>query len=58
MLDTGAYLPVWVDDEDILTDIMGAELMQKDVEFTGFGGVASGNLYRVTFKVENSYILI
>ncbi|MCR5486873.1 MAG: hypothetical protein K6F35_05010 [Lachnospiraceae bacterium] len=51
LLDTGAYLPVWVDDEDILTDIMGAELVQRDVEFTGFGGVASGNLYRATFKV-------
>ncbi len=51
LLDTGAYLPVWVDDEDILTDIMGAELVQKDVEFTGFGGVANGNLYRATIKV-------
>lgn len=51
LLDTGAYLPVWVDDEDILTDIMGAELVQRDVEFAGFGGVASGNLYRATFKV-------
>lgn len=53
LLDTGAYLPVWVDDEDILTDLMGAELIQKDVEFTGFGGVARGNLYRATFKVGN-----
>ena len=51
LLDTGAYIPVWTDDESILVEKLGAELVAKGVSFTGFGGRASGNLYRVTLQV-------
>ena len=51
LLDTGAYIPVWVDDEKILTDVFGATLQKRDVAFTGFGGTAIGNLYKVTFQI-------
>lgn len=51
LLDTGAYIPIWTDDEDVLVEKLGAELVAKKVLFTGFGGQASGNLYRVTLRV-------
>ena len=51
LLDTGAYIPVWVDDEDILTDVLGSELVKKDIEFTGFGGTATGSLHKVTLQI-------
>ena len=51
LLDTGAYIPVWTDAEEILVSGLGATLVKKDVPFTGFGGVAYGNLYQVTIKV-------
>lgn len=50
-LDTGAHLPVWVDDEAILTEDLGAALIRKNISFTGFGGTAQGNLYQVTIEV-------
>ena len=31
LLDTGAYIPVWTDDEDILISFLGAELDRKSV---------------------------
>lgn len=40
LLDTGAYLPVWVDEETILTEDLGAALIRKNIPFTGFGGTA------------------
>lgn len=51
LLDTGAYIPVWTDAEEILVSGLGATLVKKDVPFTGFGGIAYGNLYQVTIKV-------
>lgn len=51
LLDTGAYLPVWVDDEAILAEDLGAALIKKNIPFTGFGGTAQGNLYQVTIEV-------
>lgn len=51
LLDTGAYIPVWTDDEGLLTERLGAELLAKDVTFTGFGGTAVGNLYRVSLEI-------
>jgi len=51
LLDTGAYIPVWTDDESILVSELGAKLVKKDVPFTGFGGTTSGNLYQVTLEV-------
>lgn len=51
LLDTGAYIPVWTDDESILVEKLGAVLVAENVSFTGFGGQASGNLYKVTLQV-------
>ena len=51
LLDTGAYIPVWTDDENVLVEKLGAELVAKGVTFTGFGGRAIGNLYKVTLWV-------
>ena len=51
LLDTGAYIPVWTDDEDILTSELGAELVKKDVPLSGFGGCTLGNLYKVNIDI-------
>ena len=51
LLDTGAYIPVWTDDEEILVSDLGAKLIKKNIPFTGFGGTAHGNLYQVTLEV-------
>lgn len=31
LLDTGAYIPVWTDDESILVEKLGAELVARGV---------------------------
>ncbi len=51
LLDTGAYVPVWVDDESILTENLGAEFVKGNVPLSGFGGIAKGNMYRATFQI-------
>ena len=51
LLDTGAYIPIWTDDEDILVSMMGGKLIKKNVPFTGFGGTAYGNLYQITIEI-------
>lgn len=51
LLDTGAYIPIWTDEEDILVSILGGKLIKKYLPFTGFGGTAYGNLYQVTLEV-------
>jgi len=51
LLDTGAYIPVWVGGEQILSEELGAELVEEDISFTGFGGAAYGNLYKVTLQI-------
>lgn len=51
LLDTGAYIPVWTDEEDILTSDMEAELAKEKVPLSGFGGSAYGNLYRVNIDI-------
>lgn len=48
LLDTGAYFPIWTDEEDILSSLLGAKLIKKDVPFGGFGGQTKGNLYKFT----------
>ena len=55
LLDTGAYIPVWTDDEDILVENLGASIITKDVSFSGFGGEARGNLYKVSLNVGELY---
>ncbi len=47
LLDTGAYVPVWIADERVLRDALKAVLVKRDVTFSGFGGDTTGNLYRV-----------
>lgn len=51
LLDTGAYLPVWTDDEEILVSKLGGKLVKSNVPFSGFGGTTCGNMYQVTLKV-------
>ena len=46
LLDTGAYLPVWVADESVL-QALGGECIRKGVNFGGFGGDTVGNLYKL-----------
>ena len=38
LLDTGARFPVWVGDVKEL-ELLGAELLKRTVEYSGFGGV-------------------
>lgn len=47
LLDTGAYIPVWTDDEDILISFLWAEFIRNKVQMSCFGGVTYGNLYKV-----------
>lgn len=51
LFDTGAYIPVWTDEEDILVSKLGAEFVRKNVPLSGFGGATFGNLYKVTLDV-------
>ena len=51
LFDTGAYIPVWTDDEDILTSELGAQLVRKGVPLSGFGGCTYGNLYKVNIDI-------
>lgn len=44
LLDTGAYLPIWTDDEKLLADL-GGVCKKTGVPFGGFGGKTKGNLY-------------
>ncbi len=51
LLDTGAVIPVWTDAEKILVNALGGKLVKEKVPFTGFGGIAYGNLYQVTIQI-------
>ena len=44
LLDTGAYLPIWTDDEKLLAHL-GGVCKKREVPFGGFGGETKGNLY-------------
>ena len=46
MLDTGAVLPVWVEEEANLK-AMGAVPIALNLPFGGFGGTTAGTLYRL-----------
>ena len=51
MLDTGSLFPVWVDTEKELHGI-GGTFERSNVPFGGFGGMTTGDLYRIpTFCV-------
>lgn len=49
LLDTGAMFPIWTADKQILMDMYDAEFIKKDVTFTGFGGQAIGDLYKIKY---------
>ncbi|MBR1741648.1 MAG: hypothetical protein IJ733_07205 [Lachnospiraceae bacterium] len=51
LLDTGAYFPVWTDEEDILTSSLNGKLIREHMPITGFGGTAYGNVYQATFRI-------
>ena len=56
LLDTGAYVPVWIADEEVLVTELKAVLVKKDVTFSGFGGSTTGNLYSLPLlKVGNLF---
>lgn len=46
MLDTGAVLPVWIEDEELLRNIGGIPIAANQ-PFGGFGGMTTGTLYRI-----------
>ena len=46
MLDTGALIPVWCGEEKIFQDL-GAVFVASGQSFGGFGGTATGTLYRL-----------
>ena len=52
LLDTGALVPVWTAPVDILIEL-GAKLYKRNVSFSGFGGEAHGDLYRINFKLKD-----
>lgn len=51
LFDTGAYIPVWTDDEDILISELDAVLVRENVPLSGFGGLTFGNLYKVDLDI-------
>ena len=51
MLDTGAAIPVWVEEESYLQAVGGVKIREK-FSFSGFGGNVKGTLYRIpAFKL-------
>ena len=46
LLDTGARFPVWAGDVKEL-ELLGAEPLKRTVEYSGFGGVTVGDVYRI-----------
>ena len=48
LLDTGSEIPVWVTDENALKDFNAVKI-SSNVNFSGFGGMTSGNLYRIPY---------
>lgn len=51
LLDTGAFVPVWVDDERVLVEKLGAKFVKGHIPLAGFGGIFYGNMYQATFQV-------
>ena len=51
MLDTGSLFPVWIEEESILRKIGGIKVADN-INFGGFGGSATGNLFKIPlFKI-------
>lgn len=47
LLDTGAEFPVWVAGERALFEMFKVTLVKKNASFTGFGGTAYGDVYKI-----------
>lgn len=52
LVDSGALIPVWTKSEDLLQKL-GATLIKKDYPFSGFGGEATGNLYKFDLVLDD-----
>ena len=46
LLDTGSRFPVWTASVKVLL-ALDAKLVKKDVEYSGVGGTAKGDIYRI-----------
>ena len=46
LLDTGARFPVWTGDVKEL-EMLGAEPIKRRIEYSGFGGATTGDVYRI-----------
>lgn len=57
LLDTGSIFPIWNGAGDELEQIFNAKLIKKGISFSGFGGEAKGDLYRVNFKFDKLYYI-
>ena len=53
LLDTGARFPVWTASVKALL-ALGAKLVKKDVEYSGVGGTAKGDIYRIPILIIGS----
>lgn len=51
LLDTGAFILVWTDKEELLKRKLGGRFIKSNMPLNGFGGKTSGNLYRVTLNI-------
>ena len=57
LIDTGALFPIWNRDAKILEQGFQAKLQRKNITFGGFGGVATGDVYRVNFELNGLHYL-
>lgn len=46
LIDTGVRFPVWTGSVEDL-ELLGAELIKRRVEYSGFGGKVMGDVYRI-----------
>lgn len=51
LLDTGAIIPVWTKDVELLQGL-GARFYKQNVEFAGFGGKTKGDLYKINLSLD------
>ncbi len=47
LMDTGARFPVWCASGELLKEQYDCTLVKENVSFSGFGGMARGNLYKI-----------
>lgn len=57
LIDTGALFPIWNGDGKSIEQGFDAKLLKRNVIFSGFGGKAKGDLYRVNFELNGIYYI-